>query len=92
MGPSSPEELEFLDRYSVHPEENERVEVPLIEQKYANQIFATVPHGFAVIIDYGYTREQQTRRTPCGTLKSIRQHAVSATAYEALVNKTSPPT
>ena len=25
----SPEELEFLDRYSVHPEEGERVEVPL---------------------------------------------------------------
>ena len=81
--PPSAEELEFLDRYSIHPEENERVEVPLAAQQYADQIFATIPRGFTVIIDYGYTREEQLAGRHRGTLKSIRQHAVSATPYEA---------
>src|ERR1700756_5692410 len=36
--PPSPEELEFLDRYSIHPEPHERVEVPLAAQYYMNQI------------------------------------------------------
>jgi SAM-dependent MidA family methyltransferase len=79
----SPEELEFLDRYSVHPEENERIEVPLIAQQYADQLFATIPRGFVIIIDYGYTRQEQLSGRHRGTLKSIRQHAVSSTPYEA---------
>jgi SAM-dependent MidA family methyltransferase len=81
--PASAEELEFLDRYSIHPEENERVEVPLIAQELANQFLATVEKGFGVIIDYGFTREEQLAGRHRGTVKAIRQHSVSANPYEA---------
>ncbi len=81
--PPSPEELEFLDRYSVHPEPGERLEVPLAAQQFANQILGDTPHGFFVAIDYGYTRQEQLAGRHRGTLKAIRQHSVSANPYEA---------
>ena len=81
--PSSPEELEFLDRYSVHPEAGERLEVALAAQHYANQAFANLGRGFIVAIDYGYTRDEQLAGRHRGTLKAIRQHSVSANPYEA---------
>jgi SAM-dependent MidA family methyltransferase len=81
--PPSPEELEFLDRYSVHPEAGERLEVPLAAQRYANRIFREMPRGFFLVIDYGYTREEQLAGRHRGTLKAIRQHSVSANPYEA---------
>src|SRR6202030_2484117 len=40
--PASAEALEFLDRYSVHPEAGERVEAALIAQRYISQIAAAV--------------------------------------------------
>ncbi len=80
--PASAEELEFLDRYSVHPEPGERVEVALQSQK-AMHGASSLERGFVVIIDYGYTREEQLAGRHRGTLKAIRQHAVSATPYEA---------
>jgi SAM-dependent MidA family methyltransferase len=81
--PPSPEELEFLDRYSVHPEPGERLEVPVAAQQFANQILSELPCGFFVAIDYGYTREEQLAGRHRGTLKAIRQHSVSANPYEA---------
>jgi SAM-dependent MidA family methyltransferase len=81
--PASAEELEFLDCYSIHPEENERVEVPLTAQRHADKLFAAVDRGFALIIDYGYTRAEQLAGRHRGTLKAIRQHSVSANPYEA---------
>src|SRR5207245_1439577 len=81
--PPSPEELEFLDRYSVHLEAGERVEVPLIAQQQMEAIAATLQRGFIVAIDYGYTREGQLAGRHRGTLKAIRQHSVSANPYEA---------
>ena len=81
--PASPQELEFLDRYSVHPEPEERVEVPLAAQQYADQILSELTQGFFLAIDYGYTREEQLARRHRGTLKAIRQHSVSANPYEA---------
>jgi SAM-dependent MidA family methyltransferase len=80
--PASSEELEFLDRYSIHPEKDERVEVPLqsLEQMRAATDF---DGGFIVIIDYGYTRDEQLAGRHRGTLKAIRQHSVSANPYEA---------
>ena len=80
--PSSPEELEFLDRYAIHPEAGERVEVPLEAQNQMSKT-AQFDHGFVVAIDYGYTREEQLAGRHRGTLKAIRQHSVSANAYEA---------
>ena len=82
-GPPSPEELEFLDRHSVHPESEERVEVALVAQQHANEILRDLPRGFFIAIDYGYTREEQLAGRHRGTLKAIRQHSVSANPYEA---------
>jgi SAM-dependent MidA family methyltransferase len=81
--PASPEELEFLDRYSIHPEANERVEAQLAAQTFMDCIAASIPRGFFIVIDYGYTREEQLAGRHRGTLKAIRQHSVSASLYEA---------
>jgi SAM-dependent MidA family methyltransferase len=80
--PSSPEELEFLDRYSVHPEAGERIEAPLQAQTRMGAA-ASLERGFVVAIDYGYTRQEQLAGRHRGTLKAIRQHSVSANPYEA---------
>jgi SAM-dependent MidA family methyltransferase len=80
--PSS-EELEFLDRYSVHPEPDERVEVPLAAEHSMEQIAASIDRGFALAIDYGYTREEQLAGRHRGTLKALRQHSLSTDPYEA---------
>ncbi len=79
----SPEELEFLDRYSIHPEPGERIEAPLAAQQFMEQIAASIHRGFLIAIDYGYTREEQLAGRHRGTLKAIRQHAISANPYEA---------
>jgi len=80
--PSSAEEFEFLDRYSIHPEAGERVEVSLQSQELARED-ADVGCGFLIIVDYGYTREEQLAGRHRGTLKAIRQHSVSTSPYEA---------
>jgi SAM-dependent MidA family methyltransferase len=80
--PPSPEELEFLDRYSVHPGPGERLEVPLRSQTLMKD-FLEIDRGFAIVIDYGYTREEQLAGRHRGTLKAIRKHSVSANPYEA---------
>jgi len=81
--PASTEEMEFLDRYSIHPEAGERVEVPLAAQKYAGEVFSQIHSGFFIAIDYGYTQAEQLAGRHRGTLKAIRQHSVSANPYEA---------
>jgi SAM-dependent MidA family methyltransferase len=80
---ASADELGFIDRYSIHPEENERVEVPLAAQRQAKKLFSGLECGFAVIIDYGYTRDEQLAGRHRGTVKAIRQHSISADPYEA---------
>lgn len=81
--PALPEELEFLDRYSVHPEAGERLEVPLAAQRYMAEIARLVPRGFVVAIDYGYTRQEQLAGRYRGTLAAYRQHSESGNPYEA---------
>ena len=81
--PASPEEIEFLDRYSIHPEPGERVEVSLAAQQYAERVLSAIGRGFFVAIDYGYARAEQLAGRHRGTLKAIRQHSVSANPYEA---------
>jgi len=81
--PPSPEELEFLDRYSIHPEEHDRIEVPLAAQHYAEEIFSRLTKGFAIFIDYGLTRDEQLAGRHRNTLKAIRQHSISTNPYEA---------
>jgi SAM-dependent MidA family methyltransferase len=79
----SPEELEFLDCYSIHPEPEERVEAPLTAQQYMNRIAASFQRGFFIAIDYGYTREEQLAGRHRDTLKAIRRHSISTDPYEA---------
>ncbi len=81
--PPSLDEIEFLDRYSVHPDPDERLEVQLAAQQMIQHFAAHVRRGFVVAIDYGYTREEQLAGRHRGTLKAIRQHSVSASPYEA---------
>jgi SAM-dependent MidA family methyltransferase len=78
----SPEALEFLDRYSVHPEAGERIEAPLIAQRYMSQN-AAAKRGIIVAIDYGYTRQEQLAGRHRGTIAAYRQHSASANPYEA---------
>ncbi len=44
---------------------------------------AQLDRGFVIVVDYGYTREEQLAGRHRGTLKAIRQHSVSANPYEA---------
>ena len=81
--PASPEEFEFLDRYSVHPEADERIEAPLIAQRYMAQIASSIKLGSIIAIDYGYTRNEQLEGRHRGTIAAYRQHSVSANPYEA---------
>lgn len=81
--PTTEDELEFLDRYSVHPELGERVEISLSAQHWTTQLAHTIQRGFLLIIDYGYTRNEQLAGHHRGTLMAYRQHSVSANPYEA---------
>jgi len=81
--PASRQELEFLDRYSIHPDPGERVEAQLIAQKYMERITAAVNRGFMLVIDYGYTRDEQLAGRHRGTITAFRQHSVSTDPYEA---------
>jgi SAM-dependent MidA family methyltransferase len=80
--PASSGALEFLDDYSVHPAEDERLEVPLQSQKLLDSA-ATFDRGFVIIVDYGYTRDEQLAGRHRGTLKAIRQHSLSGNPYQA---------
>ena len=79
---SSAEELEFLDRYSIHPDAGERVEISFASIAHMAEE-AAIERGFLVVIDYGYARDEQLAGRHRGTLKAIRQHSMSANPYEA---------
>jgi SAM-dependent MidA family methyltransferase len=75
--------MEYLDRYSIHPEEGERVEAGLEAQRWMPRVAGAVPRGFVVIIDYGYTREELLAGRHRGTIMCYRQHSASDNPYEA---------
>jgi SAM-dependent MidA family methyltransferase len=81
--PASEEELEFLERYSVLPEPGERLECPLLVHEYMTRIATAVKRGFVIVIDYGYTQEEQRAGRHRGTLTAYRRHSLSANLYEA---------
>jgi len=81
-GPS-PEQLDFLERFSVHPEPGERIEVPLIAQQYMGSAAQLIQKGFLIAIDYGYTRAEQAAGRHRGTLMTYRRHAAGGNPYEA---------
>ncbi len=83
--PPSPAELQFLDSYSVHPEPGERVEVSHALLDWIDRIATAFDgkQGFAVLIDYGYTREEQLAGRHRDTLLTYRRHQASPSPYEA---------
>lgn len=78
-------ENEFLDRYGVRPEEGERGEAPLASLGWMERIASVFERrrGFLVVIDYGYTREEQLAGRHRDTIMSYRQHTASTSPYEA---------
>ncbi len=81
--PPLAEELEFLDRYGVHPEGGERIEVPTQAQNWMQQIASVIERGVLMIIDYGYTRNQQLAGRHRGTLMAYSHHSASPDPYQA---------
>jgi SAM-dependent MidA family methyltransferase len=81
--PPLDEELEFLDRCSVHPEAGERIEVPILAQDWIGQIARAIGLGSLLIVDYGYTRNEQLAGRYRGTLMAYRSHSASPDPYEA---------
>ena len=81
--PPAPEEIEFLDCYSVHPERGERIEVCLPAQQWMGEISKTISRGMAVVVDYGFTRDEQLAGHHRGTLMAYRQHSAHADPYHA---------
>jgi SAM-dependent MidA family methyltransferase len=81
----SPAEEEFLDRYGVHPREGERVEAALLSLTWMDRIAKVFRErrGFAILIDYGYTREQQLAGRHRDTIMTYRQHVATPSPYEA---------
>jgi SAM-dependent MidA family methyltransferase len=78
-------EVEFLDRYSVRPEKGERVEATLMALQMMERTAEVFEgrRGFLVVIDYGYTREEQLAGRHRDTVMSYRQHTASTSPYEA---------
>jgi SAM-dependent MidA family methyltransferase len=85
FAPPSAVEVEFLDRYGIHPEAGERVEAPLASLVWMDRIAEVFRsrRGFLVLIDYGYTREEQLAGRHRDTLMSYRQHTASPSPYQA---------
>jgi SAM-dependent MidA family methyltransferase len=83
--PPTEAEVEFLDRHGVRPETNERVEATLASLEWMERIAAAFHNrrGFLVLIDYGYTREEQLAGRHRDTILSYRQHTISMSPYEA---------
>jgi SAM-dependent MidA family methyltransferase len=81
--PPSTQELEFLDRYGVHPEPGERIEVPLLAHRYMTRLAASIRTGLIIAVDYGYTRQEQLAGRHRGTLMAYRQHSTTPDPYQA---------
>jgi SAM-dependent MidA family methyltransferase len=76
---------DFLYRYGVNPRPGERVEAPRLANGWMQRIASAFAgrRGFALFIDYGYTREQQVAGRHRDTLMTYREHTTSPDAYEA---------
>ena len=85
FAPPSPAELAFLDNYSIHPERGERVEASLAALPWMDRIASAFNgrRGFVVLIDYGYTREEQLAGRHRDTLMTYRRHRAGTSPYEA---------
>jgi len=74
---------EFLDRYGVRPNADEHVEACPAALQWMKTIARIVQRGFAIVIDYGYTREEQLAGRHRDTLMTYRKHSAGTNPYEA---------
>jgi SAM-dependent MidA family methyltransferase len=76
---------DFLYRFGVNPRPGERIEAPRQANLWMERIAGAFVgrRGFALFIDYGYTREQQIAGRHRDTLMTYREHQTSPNAYEA---------
>ncbi|MBS1849627.1 MAG: SAM-dependent methyltransferase [Acidobacteria bacterium] len=81
--PAAAAELEYLDRYGIHPEGKQRVEVALPAQRMMEEVAAAISTGFVLAIDYGYTRAEQLAGRYLDTLVTYRRHSAGSNPYEA---------
>ena len=88
--PASAENLEYLDRYSVHPEDGERVETARIAQNYMSQLAASIQRGLS---DRHRLRLHTRRSNLPDAIAGRSRHTVSIlsppTPTKLRVNKTS---
>lgn len=81
--PTTAAALDYLDRYSVHPEAGERVEAGLAALESMRKLAQRLGCGFVIVIDYGYTRDEQLAGRHRGTVTAVRRHTISTSPYEA---------
>jgi SAM-dependent MidA family methyltransferase len=81
--PLTPAVHEFLDRYGVRPQAGERVEACMAALPWMRTLAAVMRRGFAVLIDYGYTRQEQLTGRHRDTLMTYRRHRAGTNPYEA---------
>ncbi len=83
--PARQELLDYIDKYSVRPEDGGRVEVNLAAMDFIRRIATLFEdrRGFCVFVDYGYTREEQQAGRHLDTLMTYRQHQAGGDPYEA---------
>jgi SAM-dependent MidA family methyltransferase len=81
----SKQTTDFLYRFGVNPRVGERVEAPRLANGWMQRIAMGLVdrRGFALFIDYGYTRDQQIAGRHRDTLMTYREHQTSPNAYEA---------
>lgn len=73
----------WTDRYSIRPEAGQRVEVCLAALDYMRRMAALVERGLIVVIDYGFSREEQLAGRHLDTLMTYREHRAGEDPYEA---------
>lgn len=79
----SPELHSYVDRYSVRPEPGERIEAPLVAIATMRDLARQMQRGILLIVDYGYTRQEQLAGRHRDTLMTFRRHTASADPYQA---------
>lgn len=80
-GPVSPEAEAYLRRYFPPPEEGRWYEIHLEALAWVERIAAALEEGYALAIDYGYTREEAVR-FPAGTLMGYQRHTAREDVLE----------
>jgi SAM-dependent MidA family methyltransferase len=83
--PARSELLDYIDKYSVHPEPGGRVELNLAALDYMRRTAKLFEdrRGFAMFVDYGYTRQEQQAGRHLDTLLTYRRHQATSNPYEA---------